>query len=889
MDTARLRRIQALFLQAIEVPEMEQRAFIETACGDDHELMAEVLAMLGEDVRSSSLLDGNVAQVANQILGETSEPYAAKQFGPYRLVNVLGEGGMGVVYLATRDDLGSLAAIKILRDAWLSPARRERFVSEQRTLAQLNHPSIARLYDADTLADGTPWFAMEYVEGVPLTEYCRRHECSINERLRLFRSVCEAVQYSHGLAIVHRDLKPSNILVKPNGEIRLLDFGIAKQLENLEQPVDQTRSDLRLMTPAYAAPEQVRGERVGTFTDVYALGVILYELLAGRLPFELSTRTPGEAERMILEQEPEKPSAARKRAATGNRAATVRERGASWADLDVLCLTAIHKDVQRRYRSVEAMIRDVDHYLEAEPLEARPDTWRYRFGKFVRRNRRPVIVAALAVAAVTILVVFFTVRLAIARNTAVAAVSRMQRVQQFMLNLFQGGDKTVGPAESLRVITLIDRGVKEAQTLQAEPEVQADLYLTLGSINRKLGNMAQADSLLRSALEQRKTLFGPDHGAVAESLVALGLLRVDQARLDEAEKLIREGLDKISRARPRDNQALAKATAGLGKVLEARGSYDQAIPVLDEAVRLQSGPDSTALDLAASLKELADTHFYAGHYDLCDALTQRTLAMHRKILGDRHPLVADDLINLGAVQFERGHYVEAEGFYRQALDINQAWYGKENTETASTLSMLGRALVFEQRYDEAVDLIEQALIIQEHVYGPAHPRVANVLNELGTVALQRGKLDEAEARFRRMVDIYKGAYGEHHYLYVLASANLASVYLARNDYPRAAQMFQRVVEGYTQTLSPDHLYTGIAQIKLGRALAGQKRYAEAEGHTLAGYKILTKQTSPSVTWLESARKTLVTIYDALNQPEKAAEFRAELTAQTKAAVVANRK
>ena len=876
MDTARLRRIQELFLEASEIPETNQRQFLENACGEDHELMAEVLVMLQEDAHGGSLLDGDVAHVASRLLDEKAELLPARQFGPYRLVNVLGEGGMGVVYLATRDDLGSLVAIKILRDAWLSPARRERFVSEQRTLAQLNHPSIARLYDADTLADGTPWFAMEYVEGIPLTEYCSRRDCSIDERLRLFRLVCEAVQYSHGHAIIHRDLKPSNILVKSDGSVRLLDFGIAKQLENLTQPIDPTRSDLRLMTPAYAAPEQIRGEQAGTFTDVYALGVILYELLAGRLPFELSTRTPGEAERVVLEREPEKPSAIRNRAP----AAKDRDR-ASWADLDVLCMTALQKDPQRRYRSVEALIRDVDHYLKAEPLEARPDTFRYRLGKFAKRNRRAVSATAIVLAAVAILIVFFTVRLASARNTAVAAVARMQRVQQFMLNLFAGGDKAVGPAEGLRVITLIERGVKEAQTLKTEPEVQADLYLTLGSINQKLGNMAQADALLRSALEERKTLFGPDHAAVAESLVALGLLRVDQARLDEAEKLIREGLDKISRARPPDNQAVAKATAALGKVLEARGSYNKAIPLLEEAVRLQSGPDSPALDLAASLKELADTHFYAGHYDTCDALTQRTLSMHRRILGDQHPLVADDLINLGAVQFERGHYVEAERFYRQALAINRGWYGNDNPETASTLSMLGRALVFEQRYDEAIELIEQALAIQEHVYGPDHPRVANVLNELGTVALQRGKFDEAESRFRRMVEIYQKAYGEHHYQTVLASANLASVFLARDDYARAEQMLEKVVQGYTETLSADHLYTGIAHIKLGRALAGLKRYGEAESHTLTGYRILTKQTSPSVTWLESARKTLVTIYEALNQPEQAARFRTELAAEAK--------
>ncbi len=856
MDTARFKRIQGLFLDAADLPETERRAFLDAACGSDGAILAEVLAMLHEDARGDSLLDGDLSRVAENILGEIPGWRLGKELGPYRLVRMLGEGGMGVVYLAERADLGSLVAIKILRDAWLSPARRERFATEQRILAQLKHPSIARLYDADVLPDGTPWFVMEYVDGVPITDYCRAHESSIEERLRLFRSVCEAVQYAHRHAVIHRDLKPSNILVRSDGAIGLLDFGISKQLDELGQPVDQTRTELRLMTPAYAAPEQLRGERVGVYTDVYALGVILYELLAGCAPFDLSSRTPGEAERLIVEQEPRRPSV------------PANGRGSAWADLDVLCLTAMHKDTERRYRSTEALMRDVDHYLKGEPLEARPDTWRYRVGKFVRRNRRPVVATALAFAAVAALVVFFTVRLATARNTAVAAVARMQRVQEFMLNLFSGGDKSAGPAEGLKAVTLVDRGIKEAQALKAEPDVQAELYLTLGGIEQKLGNLPQADMLFSAALAPGNT----------ESLVALGLLRVDQARFDDAERLVRDGLAKATAARPRDDRAVARATAGLGKVLEAKGSYDKAIPVLEEAVRLESASGAAPLDSAATLKELADTQFYAGHYDLCDSLTQRTLAIHRQALGDKHPLVADDFINLGAVQFERGHYVEAEHWYRQALAINEGWYGHDNPETASTLSMLGRSLVFQHRYDEAVGLVEQALAIQEHVYGTSHPKVANVLNELGTVALQREQYDQAAARFSRMVQIYASAYGKHHYLYGLALANLASVHLAQKDYVHAEQMFRQVIQCYAETLSPTHQFRAIAQIKLGRALTGEKRYAEAESETLAGYNMLLKQTSPTVSWLQSARKDLVTIYEALQQPDQAAHFRGELAA-----------
>jgi serine/threonine-protein kinase len=361
MDSTRWERIQSLFHDVADLPESEQRPFLKAACGDDDRLLAEVEALLEEDARSESLLDPDFANVSEDVLGQpVPRRLGPQEFGPYRIQRELGEGGMGVVYLAERKDLGNLVAIKILRDAWVSAARRERFASEQRMLAQLTHPSIARLYDADTLPDGTPWFVMEYVEGVPLTEYCRRRGCSIRERLELLRSVCEAVQFAHQHAVIHRDLKPSNILVKNDGAVRLLDFGIAKQLEDLDAPADQTRTGLRLMTPAYAAPEQIRMEQVGVHTDVYSLGVILYELLAGRLPFDLSNRTPGEAETIIVNHQPERPSVVAQRSPTAPASSK-----AAWDDLDVLCLTAMHKDPERRYRSVEALIRDIDHFLKS--------------------------------------------------------------------------------------------------------------------------------------------------------------------------------------------------------------------------------------------------------------------------------------------------------------------------------------------------------------------------------------------------------------------------------------------------------------------------------------------------------------------------------------------
>ncbi len=875
MDWARWQRIQQLFHDAAGRPEAERRGFLEAACDGDSGLMAEVLAMLEEDARADSLLDRGLADVARHTMrdGPMETPAA---IGPYRILGVLGEGGMGVVYLGERRDLGGRVAVKVLRDAWLSPARRERFANEQRTLVQLDHPAIAVLHDAGVLPDGTPWFSMEHVEGQPLTAYCALHATSIEQRLRLFREVCEAVQHAHRHLVVHRDLKPSNILVKDDGTVRLLDFGIARRIETLDLAADRTRTGLRLMTPAYAAPEQLRGEGAGVQTDIYALGVVLYELLTGRLPFDFSGMTAGEAEALILEHVPVRPSVLSRspQAAVGDGRQLSR---AAWADLDVLCPTAMHKDPARRYPTVEALIRDVDHYLKGEPLEARPDTLGYRLGKFLRRHHRAVTTAALTLVTMVAIVTFYTVRLTTARNEALAAAARTKRIQEFTLGLFEGGDPEAGPAVDLKVATLIDRGVTAARSLDGEPQVQAEMYQTLGGIYQKLGDLERADSLMSLALDRRRTLLGPDHVEVADSLLELGLLRLEQARYDEAETLIRDALTRGRRAGAAGGDLVAAASSALGQTLGAQGRYPEALEVLRKAARARqragdSAPDPTLADI---LYQLANVEFYAGHYDESESLNERILEMYRQLHGDRHPLVADCLINLGAIRFERGEYAEAESEYRQALGITEAWYGSDHPQTAANLTMLSRALVYQNKGEEATGLLQRALSIRERVYGSDHPAVASTLNELGNIAVAESRYDVAEASFARMLSIYRAAYPEGHYLVAVALANLASAYMNEGRLVEAEPMLREAVGIYEQKLAPDHPNTGIARIKLGRALLRMGRPAEAEPETRAGYEILSRQTSPSVSFLRAARQDLVAIYEALGQPDKAATLRAD--------------
>ncbi len=878
MDAARWERVQTLFHDAAALPAAEQRAFLEAVCLDDSTLVDDTLSLLDEDARGASLLDRGLASAAHHIF-DRSTPFtpASDRLGPYRLIRVLGEGGMGVVYLAERDDIDTMAAVKFLRDAWLSPARRERFASEQRTLAQLNHPMIARLYDAGALDDETPWFVMEYVDGVPLTDYCRAHRLSVADRLRLFRDVCEAVQHAHRHLVIHRDLKPSNVLVTTSGGVKLLDFGIAKQIESLDVTAEQTRTGFPMMTPAYAAPEQVTGGRVGTHTDIYSLGVILYELLVGRLPFDLAERSPKEIAAIVTEREPERPSAA-----PGADGAAAAASTAEWADLDVLCLTAMHKDPQRRYHTVDALIRDLDHFLNGEPLEARPDTLRYRLGKFVRRNSTSVAATAAIVALAVGLVVFYTVRLSSARNAAIAQAERTDRIERFMLDLFNGGDASVGPADTLHVLTLIDRGLREAQSLEAEPAVMAELDMTLGGLYQKMGSFARADSLMSAALATRRSVDGADHPDVAASLVALALLRIDQGKFDDAVKFAGDGLAMATRTLPADHPDVANADIALGRALEERGDYAQAIPVLENAIAIYgSAPGAKTADLATSLSALADVQYYSGHYPISDSLNRRALAIYRQLYGNNHPLVADIIVNLGASQYDRGNYREAEALDRQALAITRGFYGPDHYQTAANMTMLGRALLSEQRFDEADSLLRRALEIRERVYGPNHPLVASTLNELANIAMGRDRYDEAEPYFRRMLQIYRTAYGDKHYLVALATSNLATVYTARKQYPQAEKLYRDALAIYAETQGPTHTNTAIARIKLGRVLRREGQFTEGETESRAGYDILAHQANPGYGFLQNARFDLAVDFDSLRMPDSAAHYRADYAAAQK--------
>jgi serine/threonine protein kinase/tetratricopeptide (TPR) repeat protein len=840
----RWNRIQTLFHHAAELPEADRPAFLDSECGSDTEAMAEVLAMLRVDSDGDPFLDAGLPGIASRIVAAENP---VREIGPYRLLQFLGEGGMGVVWRAERMDTGAIVAIKLLLGAGFSTARRERFTREIKTLAKLKHAYIARLYDAGATEDGTPWFAMEYVDGERLVDFCQQQRLPVEDRLRLFRKVCEAVQYAHSREVIHRDLKPSNILVEKDGTPRLLDFGVAKELQVSDNPSDQTRAGLRFYSPHYAAPEWVREGIVGFSTDVYSLGVILYELLTGELPIG-GAENAGQKDR-DLPVSSEKPSVA----ARNNTSLGKAPPRKAWPDLDLLCLMAMHPDPAERYRSVEALLRDLDHYLKNEPLEARPPSFSYRAGKFLVRNRRPMIAGSLIFALVVGLVAFFTVRLAKARDAAVAEAARTQRIQDFMIELLGGSDTNAAPSADLRVVTLLDEGAKEAHSLDADPATQAELYKTLARMDNMLGEYPKASGLMALAVEKEVEAHGPRDIAVADVLVMQGITFADSNDFVRAEETARRGLALTKQLRPANDPKVYIAEAYLGIVLCDEGHYQEAIAVLTPLSAWSPSTDVAKQSKAEALTNLGIANYSLGNYSAAEVFDRQALDVDKGVYGPSHPRVAEALVNIGQSLTARRRYADAEGDYRQAAAILSGWYGVQHPDTATVMSILARTLLSENKDDEAYPLLQNALEVQDRAYGGKDKQIAMTLDSLGRIEMKRGKLSAAEADFRRALEIDRSLLGDHNYQPAVMEADLADALLKENHPAQAESMARDSVALLQQVLPASDPHTGRAQIVWGHCLLALHRDTEAKVQLEAALQNLTAQPAPNTAELEQLR------------------------------------
>jgi serine/threonine-protein kinase len=764
MNPERWQRIEELFRTVIDRPEVERDIFLTYVCKGDEDLRREVLSLLARDTAEDFILNP-IGGVALSLTAEPKDDLTGERIGPYLITRLIGCGGMGTVYEADRDDeqFRQQAAIKIIKRGMDTDFVRDRFLRERQILASLDHPHIARLFDGGTTPCGLPYFVMEFVSGDPITAYCRDHRLSVNDKLRLFRKVCSAVQHAHQKLIVHRDLKPSNILITEDGEPKLLDFGIAKLLSSdVGEARTQTETAMRLMTPEYASPEQARGQAVTTTTDVYSLGIVLYELLTERRPHEFKTYSPAEIERAICDTEIEEPSKVVSRM-TG---APIRLSRQLAGDLDNIVLMAMRKEPEQRYQSVEQFSEDIRRHLDGLPVVARKDRFVYRAGKFIRRYQAGMIILAL-LSILTVAMTVQTARIARERGRANQEAATAQAVTQSLVEMFEVADPRKAGGNVIADRELLDEEAdKVVRELEQQPAVQAKLMDKIGQAYQSMGMYDRAQPLLEKALKIRCQTLGNEHPDVATSLDHLAEVARQKGNYAGSESLFREALAMRRKLLGTEHQEVAESLNNLGSLLSDMGKLSEAEPMLREA-----------------------------------------LAMHRKLHGRENTDVAVSLNNLGRLMIEMGRLSEAESLCRQALAMQRILYGADHPQVARSLNNLATVLQTRGDYNGAETLFREGLAMRLKQLGPEHPEVGTNLHDLAVLLFLKGEDDESEKIHREAIDTYRKSLKPDHWMIHRSQSNLGACLTKLKRYREAEEQLLAGYAGLTSALGAQHTET----------------------------------------------------------------------------------
>ncbi len=700
--------------------------------------------------------------------------------GPYRVLGVLAHGGMGMVYTAEQTEpVRRRVALKVIKAGMDTREVVARFEAERQALAVMDHPSIAKVLDGGATADGRPYFVMELVKGVAITEYCDTHRLSTRERLRVFVDVCHAVQHAHQKGVIHRDIKPSNVLVmlqdgKPVPKV--IDFGIAKALAHpLTEHSLLTEVGRAIGTPAYMSPEQADPSAldVDTRTDIYSLGVLLYELLVGALPLDpnevgLNIYLMRLAQREVT---PSSPSA--KFTSLGNAASSVSLlrrsdvktlRRELRGDLDWIVMKALDPDRTRRYETVNGLAMDIERHLHDEPVVARPPSTIYRLSRFARRNRLAVAASATVTAALVIgltVVGFALVRARHAESAARREAETSRQVASFLTGLFKVSDPSEARGNSVTAREILDRGAERiGGELAEQPLVQAQLMYTMGIVYREMGLYTQAQPLLERSIATRRTQVAEDDPAVQGSLLELARLAQQQGRFAVAESLYRVTLGVRERTLGPSHPDLMVPLAAFGGMLVTRGRYPEAESLLTRAVALRSAstaPDDA--DYARTLRHLASAYLAEGRYAEAEPAFRRALAMYERVAGADHPDVGRALNNLGIVYYGLKRYDEAEQYYQRAEANLSKALGDDHPNVASININLGEIAWRRQRYADAEARLRRALSILEKRVDPGHPSIATAEFDLANVMRDDGRLAESDAHYRKALQIRETAFG----------------------------------------------------------------------------------------------------------------------------------
>ncbi len=813
-------RIKELFFEAAELPLGERSAFLDAACAGDENARRQVDALLAAHDEAGEFL----AEPATVDAERSAFPHSALQpeapgtrIDRYIIEGVLGEGGFGTVYLALQEEpMRRRVALKLLKPGMDSREIVRRFEAERQTLAVMDHPCIARVFDAGATEQGRPFFVMEYVDGEPLTTYSDLARLPVRERLLLFEQVCQAVQHAHQKGIIHRDLKPNNVLVGAvDGEPipKVIDFGIAKALEPDEHHATAMTHVAQVIgTPQYMSPEQAAPgmANVDTRTDVYSLGALLYELLCGTPPLDdeqVRGVGPATIERLIRDTEAPRPSGRiellgerGERIARQRQTEPRRLERALRGDLDWIIMRAIEKDPSRRYPTANAFAADIRRYLNGEAVEAGPPTFSYRFSKFARRNRVGLsagTAVALAIIVGLLLAVTGLVEARHQHKQAVRSQREAEAVTDFLSDIFAAADPQRAGGSEVTVRSALEEAAKvlDEGSLAEEPLIEARVRATLGRILQGLGLFDEAEAQIHRSLEMRREHLGERHADVAASLNYLGSIARERGDEPAAERHLRAALEIAGEHGDATLELQSQLMNNLSLLLRHKGEMREAADLLARAVALDRRllePNDPAL--AATLNNLALLERDLGNPQRAETLWRETLQILTSRYGEEHMYVAAVLESLGSLDVEMERYEKAADLYKQALEIRRNVLGDEHPHVAVSLNNLGFLYSSKGDYDQALAYYSEALDLRKRVLGEDHPGVATALSNLGQLHEARGDLTQAQAAYAASLEIRRRRLGDEDPRTVRMWNAAARTRLHLGDQIGAAELFDELID-----------------------------------------------------------------------------------------------
>ncbi|MDH5618231.1 MAG: tetratricopeptide repeat protein [Gammaproteobacteria bacterium] len=819
-DEKRWKRLNELLAEALQEPADQRETWVAENCRDEPELEADLLELLQYDAEQTGGLASSIATAK----ARAADSAIGTSVGHYRITDKIAEGGMGVVYAGQRDgaDFDQRVAIKVLHSHLHDPVAQARFVAERRILATLNHANIARLVDGGMTEAGLPYIVMEYIEGENIADYCSRNKLDNASIIRLIIDVCGALQYAHNQLVIHRDIKPSNILVDASGAPRLLDFGIAKLLEQDGSDGELTRADRRALTPLYASPEQLGSRPVSTAADVYGVGLLLYRLLTGRLPYTPTSDHPRDIEAAILSMPAETPSSAVTRADnTAPEKWLLRQKKALRGDLDTILLMALRKEPERRYATVDALAEDLERYLEQLPIRARGDTFGYRAHKFIARHRLPVALTSLLVVSAVGLTAFYTARIETEREVA-------QQTADFLTGLFVDSDHYQRSQEGLTVAELVSTGAdKVASDTSLDPLVRARLLGTITQVLTNVGQLERAEALIVEALSIYERIESPvDH---VNALRTLSKLRLAQGRYADGLAALDQARGMAVKTTGTQSLTVARIACQAAYLYYRNGDYDAMYENTTFALeRYQALLPEDDYEFRCPYSSLATYHQVVGEPRKAIEYEERVLELVSARLGPDDIRLASAMQNIGITLTDLGDYREAIDYYRRAVEILRRVSDGSDWQLPLYMYPLAHTLGKLGHYEEAHRLFNELVALQIEQTGEVHDTVAYWLNGHGDMLANLGATALADQAFQRAQDIYaridKPA---GHFDRSVTLVGLGKVARDRGDLEGAESLMQQALTIREDQIGKDHAFTQLAHIDLADVILRQGRPADA--------------------------------------------------------------